>query len=240
MTTNTTTNTALPECWQQLEDVLAHGVDRVILYGPPGTGKTFAGLNLGDVSNGSYRITCTDDMTNLQVEGAFLPLGNNGEFGWCEGSALKAWRTGGRLVVDEIDKAGADVFATLLNFLDTPESASWEHPKTGQVYRPQSGFSAVMTTNLEDMTELPEALADRFPVRIRINQPHPSALKRLSRDLREIAVNLADAGAQRISLRTFMAFDGLRRGLGDERAAQIIFAQRAEGILEALKVNAVV
>ena len=237
--TTTTTQTALPECWQQLEDVLTHGVDRVILYGPPGTGKTFAGLNFGSVENGSYRITCTEDMTNLQVEGAFLPLGNNGEFGWCEGSALKAWKTGGRLVVDEIDKAGSDVFATLLNFLDTPESASWEHPKTGEVYRPTAGFSAVMTTNLEDMTELPEALADRFPVRIRINQPHPSALARLSRDLRPIAVNLADAGEQRISLRTFLAFDGMRADLGDARAAKIIFGDRAEGILEALKVNSV-
>jgi len=82
-------------------------------------------------------------------------------------------------------------------------------------------------------------LADRFPVRIRINQPHPNALKRLSRDLREVAVNYADAGTDRISLRTFMAFDNIRRSLGDEKAAQIVFAHRASGIIDALRVNAV-
>jgi MoxR-like ATPase len=96
-----------------------------------------------------------------------------------------------------------------------------------------------MTTNIEDMAELPEALADRFPVRIRINQPHPNALRRLSRDLRQVAVQMADAGSQRISLRTFMAFDSMRKSLGDEKAAKIIFANRAEGILDAIRINSV-
>ena len=238
-TTPTPSNPNLPECWQALEDVLANGIDRVILFGPPGTGKTFAGMNIGDVSKGSHRITCTEDMTNIDVDGAFLPSSDGKSFRWYEGKALKAWQSGGRLVIDEIDKAGSDVFATLLNFLDSPESASWEHPDTGQVYRPTPGFSAIMTTNVEDMTELPEALSDRFPVKIRINQPHPNALKRLSRDLRQVAVQMADAGPQRISLRTFLAFDSLRKSMGDERAAKIIFASRAEGIIDAIRINGV-
>jgi len=239
MTTTPTTPSTLPDCWQALKDVLDNGIDRVILFGPPGTGKTYAGMNFGNVAQGSFRITCTEDMTNLNVDGAFMPTSDGKAFRWYEGSALKAWKTGGRLVVDEIDKAGSDVFATLLNFLDSPESASWEHPESGEVYRPSTGFSAVMTTNIEDMNDLPEALADRFPVRIRINQPHPLALKRLSRDLREVAVNYADAGNDRISLRTFMAFDNIRRALGDDKAAKLVFGYRADGIMDALRVNAV-
>jgi len=179
-------------------------------------------------------------MTTANVEGNFMP-NKDGSWSWVAGSALKAWEgdglTGGRLVVDEIDKAGGDVFATLLAFLDSPESASWEHPETGRVYRPREGFSVVMTTNIENMAELPTALIDRFPVRIRIDQPHPDALARLSQDLRGLAVRLADAGRERISLRSFYAFDQLRNAMSVEEAADIVFASRAKSILEAMKVD---
>ncbi len=234
--------TTLPPCWDRLNKVLSSGIDRVILFGPPGTGKTFAGLTIGDVAGGSHRLVCTEDMTTADVCGSFMP-DKNGGFSWVAGSALKAWEgngtTGGRLVADEIDKASGDVFATLLAFLDSPESASWEHPDTGAVHRPRRGFSAVMTTNVEDMRELPDALLDRFPVRIRINEPHPDALSLLSSDLRGIASRLADAGSQRVSLRSFFAFDKLRSSLGLEEASAIIFGDRAESICDALRVESV-
>ena len=231
----------IPDCWQRFAEVIDNGIDRVILYGPPGTGKTFAGLTHGDVEAGAFRLVCTEDMTNAEVTGSFMLEGGN--FRWVAGSALKAWEgdglKGGRLVVDEIDKAGGDVFATLLAMLDTPESASWENPQSGKVHRPKVGFTAVMTTNVEEMRELPPALTDRFPVRIRINQPHPDALQIISHDLRGIAVQMADAGERRISLRQFMAFDSLRKGLETERAADIVFGDRAESILDAIKVDSV-
>ena len=178
----------------------------------------------------------------MDVTGAFMPA-KDGSFQWVNGSALKAWEgngvNGGRLIVDEIDKASGDVFALLLAMLDSPESASWENPESGRVHRPREGFSAVMTTNIEDMRELPMALADRFPVRIRINAPHPTALEKLSHDLRDYAVRMADAGNRRISLRTFMSFDKLRKQLGDERSARIIFGDRAESIMDAIAVDKV-
>lgn len=234
--------TPIPQCWQDVQDALNAGVDRLILFGPAGTGKTYAGLNFGYVENGAHRLICTEDMTSMDVTGAFMPS-KDGSFQWVAGSALKAWEgngvTGGRLIVDEIDKASGDVFALLLAMLDSPESASWEHPETGRVHRPKVGFSAVMTTNIEDMNELPMALADRFPVKIRINAPHPQALEALSRDLRDYAVRMADAGKRRISLRTFMAFDKLRKQLGDERSARLIFGERAESILDAIAIDKV-
>jgi len=131
------------------------------------------------------------------------------------------------------------VAAQLLAMLDSPESASWEHPSTGERFTPLGGFSAVMTTNIEDMRELPTALADRFPVSIRINQPHPSALKRLSPDLRELAIRSADAGERRISLRAFYDFDKIRTNLGIDRAAQMVFKERAQSILDAIAIEAV-
>ena len=232
----------LPECWQEVKDCLDAGIDRIILFGPSGIGKTYAGLTMGNIQGGAYRLVCTEDMTNMEVTGAFMPDGN-GKFSWVPGAALEAWEgngiTGGRLVADEIDKASGDVSSTLLSMLDSPESASWKHPETGRIHRPREGFSVIMTTNIEDMRELPTALADRFPVRIRINQPHPDALTRLAYDLRDYAVRMADAGERRVSLRAFMAFDQLRKTLGKEKAAKIIFRDRAESVLDAIAVNGV-
>ena len=234
--------TTLPECWQTLKDCMDSGIDRVILFGPAGTGKTFAGLTFGNIGAGAHRLVCTEDMTSMDVTGAFMPDGN-GRFSWVAGAGLKAWEgnglNGGRLIVDEIDKASGDVFALLLAMLDSPESATWEHPETGRIHRPKDGFSAVMTTNIENMEELPTALADRFPVRIRINAPHPSALEKLSYELRDYAVRMCDAGKRRISLRTFYAFDKLRKQLGDEKSAKIIFGDRATSVLDAIAIDKV-
>ena len=232
----------LPECWQTLKDCMDSGIDRVILFGPAGTGKTFAGLTFGNIGAGAHRLVCTEDMTSMDVTGAFMPDGN-GRFSWVAGAGLKAWEgnglNGGRLIVDEIDKASGDVFALLLAMLDSPESATWEHPETGRIHRPKDGFSAVMTTNIENMEALPTALADRFPVRIRINAPHPSALEKLSYELRDYAVRMCDAGKRRISLRTFYAFDKLRKQLGDEKSAKIIFGDRATSVLDAIAIDKV-
>lgn len=232
----------LPQCWADVENALNAGIDRLILFGPPGTGKTYAGLNLGDVNAGAYRLICTEEMTNADVTGHYKPNAQ-GAWAWQEGSAIKAWQgdgqRGGRLVIDEIDKAGGDVFATLLAMTDSPESAKWEHPESGRLVRPLDGFSVVMTTNIEHMNELPEALKDRFPVAIRINQPHPNALALLSADLRNYAVRMADAGERRISLRTFFAFDKLRKSLGDQESARLVFGKQAESVLDAIAIDKV-
>jgi MoxR-like ATPase len=236
------TNETLPQCWQDLEDAMNNGIDRVILFGPSGIGKTYAGLNAGKVEAGAFRLVCTEDMTNMDVTGGFMPDGKGG-FRWLNGSALKAWEgdgvNGGRLVVDEIDKASGDVYAQLLAMLDSADSATWEHPETGRIHRPREGFTAVMTTNVENMGELPTALTDRFPIKIRINEPHPTALARLSPDLRQFAVRMADAGERRISLRAFMAYDKLRATLGAERASVLTFGDRAQSILDAIAIEKV-
>lgn len=240
--TITDTNIEMPACWQDFEDALTAGIDRIILFGPAGTGKTFAGLSIGDTQRGAWRLVCTEDMTDANITGHYKPNAD-GTWTWHMGSAVMAWEgdglAGGRLVIDEIDKASGDIEGLILAMTDSPESASWVHPENGRVMRPRDGFSVVMTTNIEDMEELPMALADRFPVRIRINEPHPSALATLSPDLRKYARRMADAGKRRISLRTFRAFDKLRKTVGDERAASLLFRDNAQSFIDAIAIDKV-
>lgn len=234
----------LPSCWKDVRDALAAGIDRIILFGPPGTGKTFAGLTVGDVSGGAFRLICNEDMTAADVTGHFMPTAD-GTWKWLDGAVLKAWQgngqTGGRVVADEIDRASGDVLSLLLNMFDSPESASWQHPDTGQVFTPAKNFSVVMTTNIEDMRDLPVALRDRFPIAIRIDRPHPGALAQLSPHLRAPASAAVDADkARRFSVRSFMAFDQLCiKGMDIERAAFLVFGNHSKDILDAIRIDGV-
>ncbi len=224
--------------WRDFADVLSAGIDRVILYGPPGTGKTFAALNFGTDPSGAERLVCTEDLTTADVTGCWVPVGD-GRWEWLEGPAIRSWRCGTRLVVDEIDRASGDVLSLLLAMTDSEGSSQWRHPHSGEVVRPHSQFSVVMTTNLEHLDELPPALRDRFPVAILIDRPHPTSVVGLSHDLRRAALNgsLGDSD-RRVSLRAFYAFDRLRQHHGDERAAELIFGPtRAVAFLDALAIS---
>jgi hypothetical protein len=98
-----------------------------------------------------------------------------------------------------------------------------------------------MTTNIDDLDDIPPSLRDRFPVSIRIDRPHVAALASLSGDLRApaLAGSLGPA-SRRVSLRSFYAFDELRRHLGPTRASQLVFGDDvAMSILDALAISAI-
>jgi MoxR-like ATPase len=230
-------------CWRDLADVLAAGIDRVLLYGPPGTGKTFTALRYGAGGAVAERLVCTEDLTTGEITGTWMPVGE-GRWEWREGPAIRSWRgprgRGGRLVVDEVDRASGDTLSTLLAMTDSPESARWRNPESGEWVTPGPDFSVVMTTNLEELDDLPAALRDRFAVCIRVDRPHPGAVQSLSIDLRApaLAGSLGDP-LRRVSLRSFYAFDQLRRSCGASRAAYLVFGEeRGKGVLDALSIGA--
>ena len=231
---------SLAPCWNDVVDVLASGVRRLLLFGPPGLGKTYAALRLA-TSGPAERLTCTEDLTSAEVTGSWMPVGS-GRWEWREGPGIRAWRAnegrGGRLVVDEADRASGDALSTLLLICDSPDSARWRHPESGEWVKPGEEFTAVVTTNSLTLEEIPVALRDRFPVAVYIDRPHPGALQSLSEDLKAPALAGALGGDDRyVSLRSYYAFDALRARVGAERAASLVFGPRAEAILDALTIG---
>ena len=108
---------------------------------------------------------------------------------------------------------------------------------TGEKTTPAPNYTVIMTTNVEVIDELPQALVDRFPVRLRIDRPHPHALETLPTHWRGYADRMADAGSERMSLRLFQSMSKLARQMGEEKAAKIILGERATAFLEAIKID---
>jgi MoxR-like ATPase len=218
--------------------VMQGGVKRVLLYGEPGVGKTHAALHYANPNpENAYRLVCTEDLTSAEITGTWMPNGT-GTWDFLQGPGINAWLgvdgTGGRLVVDEVDRASGDVLSQLLAMTDSPESARWRHPGTNEIIRPGENFTVIMTSNVQDPRDIPEALIDRFPVRIKIDRPNPEAVERLSNDLRAGA--LYGIGETRLSMRALYAFDELRKSCGDEEAARLVFGPSGESIVDSLRV----
>lgn len=222
--------------WDSASFAMKHGLDRVLLYGKPGTGKTYFGLNYHLNDQTSYRLICTDEMTDGDMIGKYKQ-NDSGIWRFEEGVAIKAWRTGGRLVVDEINRVNGDIESRLMAIIDTVQSSSFEHPETGEVVRPQPGFSVVATMNGEP-EDLSPAVLDRLVVRVEIEQPHPDAIAALPANLRDIALEYStrDDG-DRYSLRSFFAFAQLLQASNDiDASARICLPKIRKSIVSALSI----
>jgi hypothetical protein len=225
--------------WELVDAIIPH-TRTLLLYGPPGTGKTYAAHGAVAVAGGAdrpvYSVTLTADTPAAELRGHYCPVG--GEFVWKDGPVIRAWREGARLVVNEIDHAGSDALSFLLVALDNPATARLTLP-TGETVRPDSGFSCVATMNGDPATDLPEALRDRFPAAVQIDEPHPRGIDALPEDLRDAARGTVCATdpARRITLRSWLMFAALRVAAGDNAAALSVFGlHRAADVLQSLKI----
>lgn len=216
------------DTWKLVEKAL-DSADRVLLYGPPGTGKTTSGVKAGSPSN-VFKVTLHEEMAAAELTGHFVPEGD--KFVWHDGIAGRAWKTGGRLVLDEIDRGSGDVLTVLYAILDDPDVAMLTLA-SGETIYPRAGFKVVATMN-GNPGDLPDALRDRFQVAIEVTNPHPKAIESLPEDLRNAAASSFEQGGS--SIRSWKSFGSLRAAMGDEHAAQAVFGQRAEEVLDSLRV----
>lgn len=223
------------QIWGIVDSVLEIARE-LLLYGPPGTGKSYAGHSQRGLDGRPlYSITLTQDMPAAELRGHYIVKGQ--EFVWQDGPAIRAWKTGGRLVINELQKAGPDMISFLLVCLDNPETARLTLPN-GDTVKPHPKFQAVGTMNGDPLQDLDSALRDRFPASIEITAPHPGGIARLPEDLRAAARGsvCATDPERRLSLRSWLAYAAYREELGEETAAFVVFGHRARDIMMSLKV----
>lgn len=230
MTTNT-----LPRCWELAAAALNSGRN-ILMYGPPGTGKTFAALHQRPAGSPEpITVTLTAETSAADLLGYFV--NSAAGFVWQDGPALAAWRSGARLVLNEVDKLGGDAESALHALADESASAVIR-TAAGETVRPAPGFHVVASTNATPEDALrSEGVADRFTVRLNIDQPHPAALAALPADLQKAAASTWNS-EPRISMRQWRAFAELRLTLTSETAAALVFGNRADAVLDSLNVAA--
>lgn len=230
--------------WTLHDKMLDARISRMLSYGPPGIGKSYGPAKWAAKHGWTFlSITLTDQTPASELRGHFILKGQ--EFVWHDGLITRAWRmtNDGKKVlveVNEIVEAGADVEVFLHNALDDPEFARIDLP-TGETLRPTPENLIVVATMNGDPKMLREALRDRFPVRIGLNDPHPDAIMALPSDLRPLAMEMTQSakGTSRLSIRPFVAFAQLRDKVGAVTAAEAVFGPSAVEILTVLGLSSV-
>jgi MoxR-like ATPase len=99
----------------------AHGLN-VMMVGPAGCGKTVIAKSAGlAFKKRTTIISCSAGMTEAQLLGRLLPLGEGGSFVYVESPFVKAYREGGVILLDELDAADSNLLLAINSALANGE-----------------------------------------------------------------------------------------------------------------------
>lgn len=220
----------------RLGTVLSACNDNMILEGPPGTGKSSYAQSLAQPGQPTFRITCHNDLLPSELLGHYIGE-KGGATPWQPGPATRAWLEGGLLILDEITELSPESKTACHQILDDRMMAQMVLPG-GERIMPHPNFRCIATTNRSAL-ELPEALLDRFPIRMTLAVPGEAALNTLPEDLREVAYKTYTSCAWTpehprrpfITFRELRTFAALRIPAGPVDAAKLVWQTRGSDVL---------
>ena len=145
------------------------------------------------------------------------------------------------MVINEIDHASPDAMTFLHAILDDQDIAMLTlNNDKKETVKPKDGFQVVATTN-SPPESLPLALKDRFPVKIHVDTIHPKAMEGFPEKWWQTIndTSLVEDAEERISIRAWREFFDLQdKGFSEEQAGKLIFADKAEELVDAITLAA--
>ena len=136
-----------------------------------------------------------------------------------------------RILLYGIPGTGKTFQANTLGLRENQEVYNITLTHDREVVSPAEGFQVVATMNGVP-ADLPDALRDRFPVNLGINEVHPSALESLPKKLQSV---YQDYNEGNFSVRKWSAFaELLDKGCELPTAASVVFTDNCADIIDAL------
>lgn len=123
----------------------------VMMVGPAGCGKTILAETVATALTRKLTIvSCSAGMSEAQLLGRLLPIGEGGKFSYVESPFMRAYANGGVILLDEMDAADANLLlvinAALANGGITVEARAASHDETYVKRHPDTIIMAATNT----------------------------------------------------------------------------------------------
>ena len=103
----------LPECFDHVFK-LASIRQNVLLTGPSGSGKTWLAAKIAEALDLPFgSLSCTAGVTESQLTGWLLPVGDSGRFAYVPSPFVTAYENGGVYLLDEIDASDENLLVLI-------------------------------------------------------------------------------------------------------------------------------